>query len=340
MPPIYYRHANFPGDRQVTLSRSILPPSVAGEVRLRVRRTALCGSDNRLWRHGAVQVPGHEIFGVVEQPGHPFDGQRACVYIPVFCGRCGSCSLGLTQSCETQSSLIGWNRDGGFSEYVQVPEQCLLPVPDSIEDGLAPLLLDTIGTSAHAVRSVQRLLSALPGGISLHDRPVLVAGAGPVGIGVLVALQDIGVPAIDVFDPTPARMAFARALGASDRGSPTGRYGCIFECSGAHAARDAAIDAVLAGGVIVLIGENASPWTIQEGLVFRRKDFLMLRSFYFPVREHDENVALLARRREAYRRIVDLEVTLDELPQAYPRFANGETLKPLLAIAQNGAARA
>ena len=54
--------------------------------------------------------------------------------------------------CLRDPALIGWNRAGGYAEYVAVPEQCLLPVPDDIDDSLAPLLLDTIGTSAHGVR--------------------------------------------------------------------------------------------------------------------------------------------------------------------------------------------
>ncbi|MGB7180567.1 MAG: alcohol dehydrogenase catalytic domain-containing protein [Burkholderiaceae bacterium] len=335
---IQYRHAHFAGAQTVEIRRSALPEPQAGEVRLRVRRTALCGSDNRLWRDGANQTPGHEIFGVVEQPGHPADQQRACVYIPVYCGKCPSCRRGVTQSCQTQSTLIGWNRDGGFSEYVLVPEQCLLPVPDSIEDRLAPLLLDTIGTSAHAVRTVKRLMASQRGDSPLSDLRILVTGAGPVGIGTLIALQDIGFEGIEVFDPTPKRMAIALQLGAlaqagANNADESGqRYDCVFECSGAHAARNAAISAVAPDGVVVLIGENSSPWTIEEGPVFRRKDFIMLRSFYFPVSEHRMNVELLERRSDQYRTITDTEFSLDELAQAYVEFARGDTLKPLLTI--------
>src|SRR5580698_3606094 len=62
------------------------------------------------------------------------------------------------------------NSPGGYAEYLPVPENCLLPVPDDIEDSLAPLLLDTIGTSAHAVRFVARVVPSHEAG------PVLVTG--------------------------------------------------------------------------------------------------------------------------------------------------------------------
>ena len=47
---------------------------------------------------------------------------------------CAACQRGDTQMCLEVSSLIGWNRPGGYAEYVPVPENCLLPVPDDIED--------------------------------------------------------------------------------------------------------------------------------------------------------------------------------------------------------------
>lgn len=321
------RHAIFRGGEETVIGTGPVPEPAAGEVLLKVRRTALCGSDNRLWRNGASQIPGHEIFGTVDMPGHPRHGERVCVYIPVYCGHCHSCRAGYTQSCETQSVLIGWNRDGGFAEYVAVPEQCLLPVPDFIEDRLAPLLLDTIGTSAHAVRTVAALQPPE------RTPRVLVAGAGPVGIGVLIALIDAGYGNVEVHDPNLTRLALAKTLGAADYCDEAGRrYGLIFECSGAHASRNMAITRIAPGGAVALIGENSAPWTIEEGPVFRRKDFHLVRTFYFPIGEHADNVELLRRRHADYSRIVDAEIGIDALPRAYRQFATGELLKPLLTF--------
>ncbi|OED44298.1 hypothetical protein AB833_01800 [Chromatiales bacterium (ex Bugula neritina AB1)] len=326
-PASHFRHARFTGDCTVELTHSPIPQVLPGEVIVSVRRTALCGSDNRLWRDGAVQIPGHEIFGVVEQAGHMRHGERVCVYIPVYCGYCTACTRGHTQSCTTGSVLIGWNRDGGFGEYVRVPEQCLLPVPDHIEDRLAPLLLDTIGTSAHAVRTVQRLLG------DLNSQRILITGAGPIGMGVLIALQDSGCEKVTVYDPNTSRSRFAENLGAQLLDDHTNQqFDAIFECSGAHAARDDAITRVAAGGAVVLIGENSTPWPIQEGPVFRRKDFALLRSFYFPVSEHNDNIALLLRQQKLYAKIADTDVTLDQLAAAYRQFVAGETMKPLLTL--------
>ena len=191
-----------------------MPEVAAGEVLVRVSRTALCGSDFKLWHKGAEFTAGHEIFGVVEQPGHRLHGRRCAVYIPLHCDRCAACTRGDTQMCLEVSSLIGWNRPGGYAEYVPVPENCLLPVPDDIEDSLAPLLLDTIGTSGHAVRFVSRVVPPDEAG------PVLVMGAGPVGLGVVLALRALGYGDIHVADPNATRLAHRAILwreGASGR---------------------------------------------------------------------------------------------------------------------------
>jgi threonine dehydrogenase-like Zn-dependent dehydrogenase len=320
--------AVFHGEDRITIARLPIPEVGPGEVLVKVSRTALCGSDFKLWHKGADYTAGHEIFGVVDQPGHAMHGRRCAVYIPVHCGHCAACRRGDTQMCLEVSSLIGWNRPGGYAEYVPVPENCLLPVPDDIEDSLAPLLLDTIGTSAHAVRFVSRVVPPEEAG------PVLVTGAGPVGLGVVLALKSLGYNDIHVSDPNETRLAIAQSFGAKPHpvGDTSRRFALVMECSGAHAARNLGIEVVLPRGALVLVGENAAPWVIEEGKIFRRKDFYMIRTFYFPKADLEPNIALLRQNREDYRRLVDGEFGLATLPENFARFAAGELIKPVLAL--------
>lgn len=325
------RAAIFHGNDRITIEEVPMPQPGPGEALVRVLRTALCGSDFKLWHNGAEFTAGHEIFGRVDQPGHPMHGRRCAVYIPLHCGRCDSCRAGDTQMCLEVSSLIGWNRGGGYGEYVAVPDSCLLPVPDDIEDDLAPLLLDTIGTSAHAVRAAGELVP--PG----SGQPVLVCGAGPVGLGVILALKAFGYENIHVSEPNEERLALAVAFGATayPTGSREKRFRLIVECSGAHAARNLAIELILPKGVIILVGENSAPWTITEDRVFRRKDFAMMRTFYFPKKDFEANLDILRRYRDQYARLVDETFPLDALPEQFRRFAAGRLIKPELAFAEN-----
>ena len=320
--------AVFHGDKRITIGEAPMPDPAQGEVLLRVRRTALCGSDAKLWVKGAQFTPGHEILGVVEQPGHLLHGRRCLVYIPVHCGRCDSCRAGDTQMCLNESVLVGWNRPGGYAQYLAVPQQCLLPVPDDIDDTLAPLLLDTIGTAAHGVRFVQHLVPAETTGA------VLVTGAGPVGLGAIVALQDLGYGDVWVSDLKEERLQLAESFGAKRHpvGDASRRFKLIVECSGAHAARSLGMEIVLPRGVLILVGENDQPWPVQENKAIRRKDFYMVRTFYFPKSDFALNVELLRRERDRYRRLVDRQFGLEALPEMFDRFVAGELVKPLLAF--------
>lgn len=318
------RGARFSGSGQATIAEWPEPVVAPGEVLLRVRRTALCGSDIKLWHRGAAWVPGHEIFGVVDQPGHAQHGQRCLVYIPVHCGHCSSCVAGDTHLCETESVLVGWNRPGGYAEALSVPQQCLLPVPEDIPDDLAPLLLDTIGTAAHGIRLAAPLIA--PG-------PVLVMGAGPIGLGAILALKDHGIHDIFVSDPKESRLQLANEFGAQTHplGDLDKRFSLVLECSGAHVARNRGLHVVKPHGVVVLLGENDAPWTIEETKPIRRKDFLMMRSFYFPKSEFEKNIDLLRRNRVLYEKIVDRIFPLDDLPEMFEKFTRGELIKPLMA---------
>lgn len=318
------RGARFLGNGRVTIEDWPQPSVGPGEVLLHVQRTALCGSDIKLWHKGASWVPGHEIFGLVDSPGHALHQQRCLVYIPVHCGQCNSCLAGDTHLCETESVLIGWNRPGGYGQALSVPEQCLLPVPDWVPDNLAPLLLDTIGTAAHGIRVA---------GPQVVKGPVLVMGSGPIGLGAIIALQDSGFQEVYVSDPKENRLVLAERFGARvhPMDDDTTRFTFVLECSGAHAARNRGLKIVRSHGIVLLLGENDAPWTIEETKPIRRKDFAMMRSFYFPKSDYPKNLELLRRHRTLYEQIVDQVFSLNDLPQRFAEFSRGELIKPLMA---------
>jgi threonine dehydrogenase-like Zn-dependent dehydrogenase len=316
------RAARFLGEGRIAIEPAAEPEPGAGEVLLRVSACALCGSDLRPLRQGWPVTPGHEILGVVEAPGHALHGRRALVYIPAFCGRCAQCAAGDTHLCPT-AELIGWQRPGGYAEALAVPGQCLIPVPDDIPDRLAPLLLDTIGTAAHGVRQAMRLVP--PG-------PALVIGAGPIGLGALLVLRGLGFGPLAVVEPADYRAAFAAGLGAErlDAAAAAARWSpLVVEAAGKDTARQLALEAIAPRCVVVQLGESDA-WSIAETRAIRRKDFFLVRSFYFPIADVAANLGLLRDAADDYARLVDATAPLEGLEALFAAFARGERLKPLL----------
>jgi threonine dehydrogenase-like Zn-dependent dehydrogenase len=319
--------ARFQGNGEIIFAKVPLGDLADGDVRLRVDVCALCGSDKRLLQNGSAVVPGHEIGGTVVGGALP-EGTRGIVYIPVFCGTCVRCAAGRTNQCLNLSQLIGWQRDGGFAEYVDVPARCVLPVPDDIPLSVAVLGLDTVGTAAHALRLALRTQDSV-------DR-ALVVGAGPLGLGVVAVARAMGL-AVDAFDPNAARLATAVALGASAAGDLTAenQYDLVVEVSGADAARDTAQRVVRPGGAVVALGESNSPYLMPATPRWRRTDCYTVRSFYFPLNEVDHNWDLLLVMGAPLRDLIVKPLTLPELPEAFTRFVAGDFVKPCIVSEDN-----
>ena len=316
--------ARFEGEGRISVVEAPRPVPAAGEALLRVVACSLCGSDLRPWRSGWPLTPGHEVFGIVDQPGHAMHGRRCLAYIPVWCGQCPECRNGHEHICRNAKELIGWQRAGGYAQYLAVPQQCLLPVPDDIPDHLAPLLLDTIGTAGHGVRLSRRIVDS---------GRVLVLGAGPIGLGGLLVLQHFGYQRVEVFDPNPMRREMAASLGgvALEAVDTAVGYDLVLECSGKDAGRQTALEAVRANGAVVQLGESDA-WHVQETKAIRRKDFYYIRSFYFPISEYADNIEILRKGRARFERLVDAQVPLDGLHTLFAQFAAGERIKPQLHL--------
>src|SRR5690606_12733366 len=100
-----------------------------GNVLLRVKAVSICGSDIKRYVDGHRMYPlilGHECAGIIEQVGAGVSadlvGKHASVIPLVPCFECLQCQRGLYSAC-ARYTFIGSRRDGGFAEYVELPER-------------------------------------------------------------------------------------------------------------------------------------------------------------------------------------------------------------------------
>src|SRR5213593_1476114 len=160
-----------------------VPARRAGEVLLRVHaaglnRVDLYMRDNGVGiTHSLPMTLGVEAAGVVVEadPGSALKpGRKAVVYSNAFCGACRYCLAGDQPLC-LRAHIMGEHRDGGFAEYLVMPERCVLPLPDDADLAEAGALLAAYLTAWRMLFGKRALRT---------DETVLVAG---VGGGVAVA---------------------------------------------------------------------------------------------------------------------------------------------------------
>ncbi len=131
-------------DRELTLRHDYPDPAPApGESVVRVRIAGICGTDLELARGYMTYrgVPGHEFVGeVVDTQTRALAGRRVVGEINAACGRCAWCLDGLGRHCPNRTVLGILGRDGAFAEYLRLPDENLIALPDSITDELGAFI--------------------------------------------------------------------------------------------------------------------------------------------------------------------------------------------------------
>ena len=210
-----------PGDVRIE-ERPDAPAPGRGEVRLRVTRVGLCGTDASEYAAGPMMTPlktrhpnsgvlgpvvlGHEFVGMVDSTGPGSErftaGDRVAAGAGVWCGRCGWCERRQTNLCRSYWTY-GLSADGALTRQITVPEAMLHPVAPQVSDDNAALA-QPLAVGLHALdRSRVR-----PGDV------VVVHGAGAIGSFVIAGLKAAGAGAIVAVDIDDSRLETAAKLGA------------------------------------------------------------------------------------------------------------------------------
>lgn len=189
-----------------------LPEVGPRDLLIKVRAAGICHSDAH-YRDGTVTLktlpitPGHEVAGVVEQTGEAVQGFRAgnrvCLHYMATCGCCHHCHRGSEQFCDT-GRMIGNNRDGGYAEYIVIPERSAFLLPDEIPFEHGAIMMCSSATSLHALRKAR----LAPG------ETVAVFGAGGLGTSAIQLARCLGAMEVYAVDIRGSKLAAAETYGA------------------------------------------------------------------------------------------------------------------------------
>jgi threonine 3-dehydrogenase len=194
---------------------SIEKPGIGhNDVLIKVRRTAICGTDIHIyqwddWAQKTIPVPmavGHEFSGEIVETGIEVRGyevgDRVSAEGHVTCGVCRNCRAGRRHLCRSAVG-IGVNRAGAFADYIAVPAFNIFKLPDVISDEMGAVL-DPFGNATHTALS-----------FDLVGEDVLITGAGPIGIMAVAIARFAGARHVVITDVNEYRLDLARKMGAS-----------------------------------------------------------------------------------------------------------------------------
>ncbi|HEX9687415.1 MAG TPA: zinc-binding dehydrogenase [Burkholderiales bacterium] len=157
------------------------------------------------------RIPGHEIAGEIVEVGSEVKtfkvGSRVTNHYYLTCGHCRYCRSARETLCENFRGNVGQGCDGGYAEYVALPERNLVAIPDGVTDLEASVAADAIATPYHACHAEAQVA---PG-----DNVLIIGAGGGVGIHMLQMARLCGgrVLAAEIGEE---KLALARELGADE----------------------------------------------------------------------------------------------------------------------------
>ena len=284
-------------------------PDPEGEVVVAVDAATTCGTDTKMWRHGHPVLPpypcpfGHEMAGIRVDTG-----ERVLVSDSVACGSCGPCVADRPQICRSPTWVLG-----GFAERIAAPRAALHAIPD----GLPPAAAAIAEPLAAAVHAVAR-------GSDSHDVGIL--GGGPMGL-MLASLLLAKGRRVTVADRHQQRRLQAEQLGA--RAVPRlASHELVFEAVGQPETWRAATEAVLPGGVLVLVGgcPLGSEVTLPTGAL-HYEELEIRGSFHHGPDEVDRALEALGTGAVDWTLFVGETISLEQLPEALASASGGPARK-------------
>jgi 2-desacetyl-2-hydroxyethyl bacteriochlorophyllide A dehydrogenase len=260
--PVMNRMAWMMAPGKLELIESPLPLLADDEVLIKIKASAICGSDLHLFvgKHPSVKLPtavGHECSGVVVELGslaRGFQlGDRVTIEPNINCGHCDACLHGNYGYCENISFTYRVGK-GALADYIAVRQDKVFKLPDSITFAEGSLI-EPLAVATHAVRRAD---------IQMGE-DVLVIGAGAIGIFVAALCKLRGAGSVVINDRSQERLETALHLGATHKltskdleelisQGKSKRFDKVFECVGVEQTLRQAMLSAKRNGLVTVLG--------------------------------------------------------------------------------------
>ncbi|MBE3574357.1 MAG: L-threonine 3-dehydrogenase [Firmicutes bacterium] len=325
------------------LSQVPTPAPGPGEVLIRIKVAAICGTDVHIyrwdpWAQQHIRPPmtfGHEFCGEVVAVGPMVKGVAVGDFVTaeghITCGVCHACRTGDGHICENVQ-IIGVDRDGAFAEYLVMPARNIWHLDPRMPLEVAAIH-DPLGNAVHTAFATE-----------LTSKTVNVIGCGPIGLAAVAIARWAGAARVFAVEPMPYRQELARRMGAHvvidpGREDPVARIlgeteglgtDVMLEMSGQPQAIRQGFAALRKGGFAALLGIPAAPMELDlaEAVIFKgaRVQGISGRRMW----DTWYRLQGLIRGGLDFRPLVTHRFTFQQLDQAFELMASGNSGKILL----------
>lgn len=314
-----------------------LPEIGEEEALIEVEACGICGSDMNIVNgtHPRAKAPltlGHELSGrIVEvnsSQGKFAIGDCVTLFPLISCGHCHACTHGNSHVCRSLR-LYGFDVDGGMAQFVKLPVDSLLKLPEGMPTRIGALI-EPLAVAVHGVArtNIQSVELAV------------VLGAGPIGLLTALVAQARGIRDVIISDVMPSRQELAQSLGlhAAEAGeslrqkvmemSSQNGADLLFECAGHPSSAKEMTALVRSRGVIVNLGVFKKPVPVDmQAVNFKEIEILGSRVY----ERSDFQAALDLAMQLPLEQIVSHVYSLQDVSTAFEQFQSGKVCKVLIS---------
>ncbi|WP_300556796.1 L-threonine 3-dehydrogenase [Maricaulis sp.] len=263
----------------IWMSDEPVPQIGPDDVLIKIRKTAICGTDIHIynwddWAQKHVPTPmvvGHEYAGEIVEVGGNVKrvkvGQRVSGEGHVVGDKSRAVRAGRFH-LDPETRGIGVDAPGAFAEYLKLPAFNVVPLPEAVTDELGSIL-DPLGNAVHTALK-----------FDLIGEDVLITGAGPIGIMAAAIARHVGARHVVLTDINTHRLHLASQVAPNIRTVDVSRedlkdvmrelkmsegFDVGLEMSGAEPAFKSMLDNMIMGGKIAMLGLPAKPIPVDFG---------------------------------------------------------------------------
>ena len=267
------------------------PKIKSDEVLIKVKTTAICGTDLHIWNWDnwaskTIKPPmtvGHEFMGKIIEIGSAVEGLTIGDRVSAESHMVGQVSRNARAGklhLDPDTVNLGVDRDGAFAEFVSIPSRNVVQLPDSVDNEMGAIL-DPFGNAIHATLS-----------FDLVGEDVLITGAGPIGIMSAAIALHVGARRVLITDINDVRLSLAKTVSNVETLNPSKEniedkmknmglkegFDVGLEMSGSEVALDQMVDSMVMGGNIALLGLPSDPINLDlSKIIFKA---LNLKAIY------------------------------------------------------------
>jgi threonine dehydrogenase-like Zn-dependent dehydrogenase len=328
--------------KTIELRETTTPEPKRGEVRIRLQKVGICGSDVHLFLgHRLLTQPtiiGHEAIGMVDKTESNTallkKGDRVVIEPNIPCKKCRYCISGRGNIC-INKRIIGVTENGCFAEFINMPEEFCWKIPDAISDDDA-VTIEPAAVAYHALSCSS----------SKPNDAIAILGLGAIGLLITQLALKLGYK-VFVIDINETNLQAATAMGAialdvssqsEDLIAPIAdtllknNVTAVFECAGADNTASFVLSVAPRGSEIILVGLSAAPASFIPLKIVREGIRIIPSIIYNHPNDFEKTIQLVQSKILEPGKIISGTYKLAQLQLALEAASSGKETKLIITI--------